>query len=294
VHQSQPSTQGKVRDIYDLGDRLLLVATDRISAYDLVLPSEIPDKGRILTALSIFWFARTQGLTANHLISDKVEDFPEVGLDPDYLRGRTLLVKKAEVIPVECIVRGYLAGSAWSEYQSAGTVCGQPQPPGLIESDRLPETIFTPSTKAAEGHDENITFAEMEKSIGAELAAKLRRISLNVYSSAAGYALTRDIIIADTKFEFGLLGGEVILIDEVLTPDSSRFWPKDEYRPGGGQPSFDKQFVRDWLDSSGWDRQPPAPELPASIVTQTSDRYIEAYEKLTGLPWSGGNARTAD
>ena len=282
---AQPTSQGKVRDIYDLGDRLLLVATDRISAYDVVLPSLIPDKGRVLTALSQFWFARTQGLVANHLLSAKVKDFPDVGLDQEYLAGRTLLVKKAEVIPIECVVRGYLAGSAWAEYQEKGRVCGRTFPEGMKESEALPEPLFTPSTKAAEGHDENITVAEMENIIGADLARRLRQISLNLYAFAAAFASGRGLIIADTKFEFGQVDGDVILIDEVLTPDSSRFWPVDGYGVGKAQPSFDKQFVRDWLDESGWDRQPPGPELPPKIISRTRAKYIEAYERLTGVKW---------
>lgn len=281
-----PTSQGKVRDIYDLGDRLLLVATDRVSAYDIVLPSLIPDKGRVLTAMSIFWFARTQGLTANHMLSSKAKDFPDVGLDKAYLAGRTLLVKKAEVIPIECVVRGYLAGSAWAEYQAGGTVCGQAQPEGMKESQMLPEPLFTPSTKAAEGHDENITVARMETVVGADLTRRLKQISLNLYCFAAAFAAGRGIVIADTKFEFGLSNGDIILIDEVLTPDSSRFWPVDGYGIGKSQPSFDKQFVRDWLGASGWDRQPPAPELPPEIIRRTRGKYIEAYERLTGLKWS--------
>ena len=287
---TQPTSQGKVRDIYDLGDRLLLVATDRISAYDVVLPSLVPDKGRILTAMSLFWFARTQGLVANHLLSHKVKDFPDVGLEKEYLKGRTLLVKKAEVVPIECVVRGYLAGSAWAEYQAEGTVCGRPQPEGMVESQQLAEALFTPSTKAAEGHDENITVAQMEAQVGPDLTRRLRQISLNLYCFAAKFALGRGIIIADTKFEFGLLNDDIILIDEVLTPDSSRFWPADDYRLGSSQPSFDKQYVRDWLDESGWDRLPPGPELPAEIIERTAAKYIEAYERLTGATWSGGEA----
>ncbi len=264
-----------------------MVATDRISAHDLVLPTEIPAKGRILTAISLFWFSRTVGLVKNHFVSAKIKDFPEVGLSPEYLQGRAMLVKKAQVIPVECIVRGYIAGSAWKEYQDSGTISGLTQSGGLIESEQLPEPIFTPSTKATEGHDENISIERMEELLGHDLSAKLILASLNLYSFAASFARSRGVIIADTKFEFGVIDGEVILIDEVLTPDSSRFWPLAEYEPGGGQPSFDKQFVRDWLDESGWDRQPPAPELPESVIKQTSAKYIEAYEKLTGVKWIG-------
>lgn len=280
-----PSAQGKVRDIFDLGDRLLLVATDRVSAYDLVLPSLIPNKGRVLTSLSVYWFSRTQGLVKNHFISDKVKSFPDVGLDNDYLDGRALLVKKAEVIPFECVVRGYLAGSAWSEYCSSGTVAGQVLPEGMVESQKLPHALFTPSTKATDGHDENISYKELEKEIGEPLARKLRLGSLNLFSFAANFASTRGLIIADTKFEFGFVDGELTLIDEVLTPDSSRFWPMDVYTAGRPQPSFDKQFVRDWLDETGWDHKPPAPELPESIIKRTSAKYIDAYEKLTGDAW---------
>lgn len=292
-----PTSQGKVRDIFDLGDRLLLVATDRISAYDLILPSVIPDKGRILTAMSLFWFSWTQKMVANHLISSDAKDFPDVGLDKEYLAGRTMLVKKAQVIPIECVVRGYLSGSAWSEYQKSGTVSGLPQPAGMKESQKFAEPLFTPSTKAEEGHDENITVAQMEDIVGANLTKKLRQLSLDIYCFAAVFAMDRGIIIADTKFEFGRIGDEIILIDEVLTPDSSRFWPADSYGIGKSQPSFDKQFVRDWLDESGWDRQPPAPELPPEIVAMTRGKYIEAYEKLTGETWpvaAGGRSQEAE
>lgn len=286
TNQTEPTAKGKVRDIYDLGDRLLLVATDRISAYDVVLPTDIPNKGQVLTALSLFWFSRTQGLIPNHLISSRVKDFPDVGLERAYLDGRTLLVKKAEVIPVECIVRGYLSGSAWIEYREKGTVCDQLLPDGLIQSQQLPQTLFTPSTKAVEGHDENISIAEMENLVGPDLTRKLKQASLNIYSFAASFAQGRGIIIADTKFEFGLVDDQVILIDEVLTPDSSRFWPLNGYRPGISQPSFDKQFVRDWLDRSGWDHTPPGPELPPEIIGNTTAKYIEAYEKITGQKWA--------
>jgi phosphoribosylaminoimidazole-succinocarboxamide synthase len=279
-----PTSQGKVRDIYDLGECLLLVATDRISAYDVVLPSMIPDKGRVLTEMSLFWFARTYQLVPNHLIPFDERDFPK-GLDKEYLKGRTLLVKKAEVIPIECVVRGYLAGSAWAEYKDTGTVGGVTQKEGMKESQILDEPLFTPSTKADEGHDENITVAQMEGIVGADLTAKLQRISLELYKFAAALALERGIIIADTKFEFGIINGTVALIDEVLTPDSSRFWPADGYEVGASQPSFDKQIVRDWLDESDWDRQPPGPELPPEIIARTREKYIEAYKKLTGEEW---------
>ncbi len=282
---TQPSARGKVRDIYDLGDKLLLVATDRVSAYYVVLPSEIPFKGRILTALSLFWNARTAGIIPNHLISDRLKDFPDVGLDPEYLRGRALLVKKAEVIPIECIVRGYITGSGWKEYQENGTVCGEGLPKGLVESQRLPMAVFTPSTKATEGHDENISFEQMQDIVGPEKARRLREISLSLYTFAANFAIDRGLIIADTKFEFGIADNRIVLIDEVLTPDSSRFWPSQGYKAGGAQPSFDKQFVRDWLDESGWDHQPPGPELPPEIIEKTSEKYIEAYGRLTGIRW---------
>jgi len=279
-----PDSQGKVRDLYDIGDSLLLVASDRISAFDVVLPDTIPFKGEVLTKLSLFWFDLLAGVTANHLISTDVADLPEqFASHADDLVGRFMLVKKAVVFPVECIVRGYLAGSGWAEYQRAGTVCGIPLPAGLVESSRLPEPIFTPSTKAEIGdHDENISFERMVEIIGADAASTLRDTSLAVYSAARDHAATRGIIIADTKFEFGVIDGKVTLVDEVLTPDSSRFWPADTYAPGLGQPSFDKQYVRDWLSSSGWDKTPPPPALPADVIAQTSRMYIQAYELITG------------
>jgi phosphoribosylaminoimidazole-succinocarboxamide synthase len=279
-----PDSQGKVRDLYDLGDRLLLVASDRLSAFDVVLPDPIPYKGEVLTKLSIFWFELLADVVPNHLLSTDVADLPEQFASmADYLRGRFMLVKKATVFPVECIVRGYLAGSGWAEYQRAGTVCGVPLAAGLVESDRLPEPIFTPSTKAQIGlHDENISFERAAEIIGAEAADELREKSLAVYSAARDHAASRGIIIADTKFEFGVVDGQITLVDEVLTPDSSRFWPAASYRPGGGQPSFDKQFVRDWLTASGWDKNPPAPRLPADVVERTSETYIQAYELITG------------
>jgi phosphoribosylaminoimidazole-succinocarboxamide synthase len=279
-----PDSQGKVRDLYDLGDRLLLVASDRLSAFDVVLPDPIPYKGEVLTKLSIFWFELLADVVPNHLLSTDVADLPEQFASmADYLRGRFMLVKKATVFPVECIVRGYLAGSGWAEYQRAGTVCGVPLAPGLVESDRLPEPIFTPSTKAQIGlHDENISFERAAEIIGAQAADELREKSLAVYSAARDHAASRGIIIADTKFEFGVVDGQITLVDEVLTPDSSRFWPAASYRPGGGQPSFDKQFVRDWLTASGWDKNPPAPRLPADVVERTSETYIQAYELITG------------
>jgi len=279
-----PDSQGKVRDLYDLGDRLLLVASDRISAFDVVLPDPIPFKGEVLTKLSLFWFELLGDVVPNHLLSADVTDLPaEFAPMAEYLRGRFMLVKKARVFPVECIVRGYLAGSGWAEYQRAGTVCGIPLAQGLLESDRLPEPIFTPSTKAEIGsHDENVSFQHAAQIIGLEAAEELRDKSLAVYSAAREHAAERGIIIADTKFEFGVIDGQVTLVDEVLTPDSSRFWPAASYRPGGGQPSFDKQFVRDWLTESGWDKNPPAPALPVDVVEQTSKMYIQAYELITG------------
>jgi phosphoribosylaminoimidazole-succinocarboxamide synthase len=275
-----PVRRGKVRDVFDFGDRLLFVATDRISAFDHVLPDGIPDKGRLLTALSAFWFARC-GL-AHHLLGTDPSVLPlPAGTDLSLLEGRSLVVRKTEVIPIECVVRGYLAGSGWKEYRAHGSVCGIALPPGLVECDRLPEPVFTPATKAQTGHDENISFAETCDRIGAALADTLRQRSLELYREAAEYARTRGILVADTKFEFGLLGQEVLLVDEILTPDSSRFWPADRYVPGRPQPSFDKQFVRDWLEESGWDKDSPPPRLPEDIVRRTRAKYVEAYEILT-------------
>ena len=283
-----PSAQGKVRDIYDLRSALIIVASDRLSAFDVVLPDPIPHKGEVLTRISLFWFDLLEGIVSDHLISADVHDLPQAFAEfAEAWAGRFMLVKKAEVFPVECIVRGYLAGSGWKEYREQGTVCGQVLPPGLQESDKLPEPIFTPSTKAAIGtHDENISFAQMCDIVGEAHAARLRDASLALYSAARDHAAGRGIIIADTKFEFGLVEGEITLVDEVLTPDSSRFWPVDRYEPGHGQPSFDKQFVRDWLEASGWDKQPPAPKLPEDIIAATAAKYIEAYELLTGLPFA--------
>lgn len=281
----KPDAQGKVRDLYDLGDQLLFVASDRISAFDYILDSEIPYKGQVLTQLSRFWFELMDGVIENHLISMDVEDLPEK-FQPyaDYLRGRFMLVKKAEMFPVECIVRGYLAGSGLKEYQKQGTVCGIELPEGLDNSSKLPEAIFTPSTKAELGeHDENISFEQCVELIGEEDAAALRDLALKVYTTAADYAAERGVIIADTKFEFGRIDGKIVLADEVLTPDSSRFWPGDLYEVGKSQPSFDKQFVRDWL-TANWDKesgeQPPA--LPQEIIDATSQKYIQAYETITG------------
>ncbi len=279
-----PDSQGKVRDLYDLGDTLLLVASDRISAFDFVLPDPIPYKGEVLTKLSLFWFELLGDVVPNHLLSTEVADLPpQFAPHSDYLRGRFMLVKKAQVFPVECIVRGYLAGSGWKEYREQGTVCGIALPSGLRESDRLEAPIFTPSTKAEIGdHDENISFERTVEIIGDQPALALRNASIEVYSRAREHAAARGVIIADTKFEFGTIDGRVTLVDEVLTPDSSRFWPAADYQPGRGQASFDKQFVRDWLESSGWGKTPPAPALPAAIIKGTSERYIQAYELITG------------
>ncbi len=276
-----PCRRGKVRDVYDLGDTLAIVATDRISAFDWVMSTGIPGKGRLLTAMTKFWLGWLA--VPNHLISDAVDDLPEpFRRRREMFDGRTMLVRKTAVIPFECVARGYLAGSGWKEYRQAGTVCGVPLPAGLREADKLPEPIFTPATKAESGHDENITFDRMAAAVGAGLATELRDRTLAVYRRAAEYAAGRGVIIADTKLEWGKLpSGEVILIDEVLTPDSSRFWPADSYRPGGSPPSFDKQFLRDWLESAGWDKQSPPPQLPPEVVAQTAARYREALDRLT-------------
>ena len=273
---------GKVRELYEIDDRLLLVASDRISAYDVVLDQPIPDKGKVLTGLSHYWFEVMDEIP-NHLISVRAEDLPDVGVDD--LAGRAMLCTRAEPIPIEFVVRGYLSGSGWKEYQSSGEVCGHRLPDGLVESSQLPEAILTPATKAVTGHDENITEAQAAEVAGPGVYEKARSYALTLYRKAAELAATRGVIIADTKFEFGIHGDDVILIDEVLTPDSSRFWPVDQYRPGGGQPSFDKQYVRDWLDASGWDHSPPAPELPGEVVSATRDRYLEAYERVSGRPF---------
>ncbi|MEZ6064702.1 MAG: phosphoribosylaminoimidazolesuccinocarboxamide synthase [Planctomycetaceae bacterium] len=280
-----PVRRGKVRDVYDFGDRLLLVATDRISAFDWILPTGIPDKGRILTRTSEFWFGRLD--VQHHLLGTDVTTLPlPPGTDVAALAGRSMVARKTAVVPIECVVRGYLAGSGWKEYRQSRTVCGLPLPAGLVESDRLPEPIFTPATKAETGHDENIPFERMCDIIGEERARTLRERSLSIYQQGADYAATRGIIIADTKFEFGLVEGELILIDEVMTPDSSRFWPADQYEPGRGQPSYDKQFVRDWLESTDWDKNSPPPELPAEVVTRTRAKYIEAFERLSGVSFA--------
>jgi len=278
--------QGKVRDIYEAGDDLLLVATDRISAFDVVLPTPIPDKGRVLTGLSLYWFELTKDVVANHLLSADAASFPDpYRAEAAELAGRSMLVRRAEVIKVECVARGYITGSGWKDYQKTGAVCGIELPTGLVESQQLPEPIFTPTTKADTGHDLPLTFAETVDLVGKGLAERLKELTLSLYEAGAAHARERGIILADTKFEFGFAGGEVILIDEVLTPDSSRFWPEDTYEPGRGQPSFDKQYVRDWLDESGWDHEPPPPQLPADVVEQTASRYQEAYERITGEPF---------
>lgn len=280
IKSLKPFKRGKVRDIYDLEDRLLIVATDRISAFDVVLPNGIPQKGRILTALSLFWFGFTQDIVPNHLIRGEELCSSLSKEERQLLEGRAMIVKKAHPVPVECIVRGYLSGSAWKEYQDSGAVSGVKLGEGLLESQKLGEPTFTPSTKAETGHDVNITFAELENQEGVEIASKLREISLNIYLKASEYAEDRGIIIADTKFEFGIREGELILIDELLTPDSSRFWSKEEYEPGKPQPSYDKQFVRDYLEGIKWDKNPPAPELPPEVVEETSKKYLEARERL--------------
>jgi phosphoribosylaminoimidazole-succinocarboxamide synthase len=282
-----PARRGKVRDLYEVGDDLVIVATDRISAFDYVLGSGIPDKGKVLTQLSTFWFGLTAGLVANHVRSTDPADFP-APLRPhaDTLRGRSMLVTRTAPVPIECVVRGYLVGSGWNEYRKTGQVCGIALPAGLREADRLPEPIFTPSTKAESGHDINISEAEAGRLVGADLVAQLKALSLKVYSMGAAHAETRGIIVADTKFEFGLArdGGRerLLLIDEVLTPDSSRFWPADLYRPGGSQPSFDKQYVRDYLEQIEWNKQPPVPALPDDVIARTREKYIEALRRLAG------------
>ncbi len=276
--------RGKVRDVYDFGDRLLFVATDRISAFDYVLPNAIPRKGEVLTRLSGFWFDLLQ--VPNHFLGADPALLPlPAGTDVASLQGRSMVVRRTDVIPIECVARGYLSGSGWKEYQQSGTVCGIRLPAGLQESSRLPAPIFTPATKAETGHDENIPFERMVELIGSQLAEQLRELTLSIYEQGCRHAAAKGILIADTKFEFGLRDGQVILIDEVMTPDSSRFWPADQWQPGRGQASFDKQFVRDWLLSSGWDRNSPPPQLPDDVVQRTSARYIEAWDRLTGLPF---------
>ena len=275
---------GKVREMFDLGDRLLMVASDRISAYDVVMPNGIPRKGEVLTLFSHFWFDRAADLVPNHLLSKADEPLPEaVQSHADQIGRRAMVVKKAQPLAIECVVRGYLAGSGWKEYQKQGTVCGISLPDGLENSSQLPEPIFTPATKAEEGHDENISFDEAVNIVGKNVAEQARELSIKLYMRGRDHAAEKGIIIADTKFEFGIFEGELILIDEVLTPDSSRFWPADLYAPGKSQPSFDKQFVRDYLETLDWDKTPPGPELPADIVQKTSEKYIEAYTRVTGL-----------
>jgi phosphoribosylaminoimidazole-succinocarboxamide synthase len=275
--------RGKVRDIYDTGDNLLFVATDRISAFDCILGSGIPCKGRVLTQISLFWFDYLRGLVPSHIVTGDIGQFPGA-LRPfrDSLEGRSLLVKKADMIEIECVARGYLSGSGWKEYQSGGTVCGIKLPAGLRESDRLPEPIFTPATKAHTGHDENVSFQTVVSLVGEPLATRLRDLTLEIYRHAAAYALKRGLILADTKFEFGFVHDQLVLADEVLTPDSSRYWPAGRYAPGGPQPSFDKQFVRDYLETLHWNKQPPAPALPDEVVRKTSEKYREAYRLLAG------------
>ena len=273
--------RGKVRDIYELGDKLLIVATDRLSAFDVVMPTPIPDKGRVLTQISLFWFHLLRDVIPNHVLS--ASEFPApFDQFADDLRGRSMVVRKTRPLPIECVARGYLSGSGWKEYAATGKVCGIALPPGLRESDKLPEPIFTPATKAASGHDENISFERAAELIGGPLAERVRDVTLEIYRRAAAYAEPRGILVADTKFEFGLLGSELIWIDEALTPDSSRFWPAAKYQPGGRQPSFDKQFVRDYLERIHWPKTPPGPELPADVVAGTRGKYREAYRILVG------------
>ena len=286
----QPDRQGKVRDVYDFGDHLLIVATDRISAFDYVLGSGIPDKGKVLTQISVFWFERTKSIVDNHLISTDPAAFPpEARAHADVLRGRSMLVRKTEPLVIECVARGYLSGSGWKDYQASGELCGIKLPKGLRESDRLPQPIFTPATKAQTGHDVNISEQEAAQLVGPSILARVRDLTLRLYSEGAAYAESRGIIVADTKFEFGLVDDgrrppedRIILIDEALTPDSSRFWPRDGYTPGGAQPSFDKQFVRDYLERIRWNKQPPVPSLPDDVVERTREKYMEAFRRLTG------------
>jgi len=276
-------SRGKVRDIYSAGDRLVIVASDRLSAFDYILPTPILDKGRVLTQITLFWLDMLHDIVPNHLITADVADYPERFWPyREQLEGRSMLVRRANMFPIECVARGYLSGSGWKEYQKLGSVCGIPLPAGLQESDRLPEPIFTPATKAQSGHDENIPFETVSTLVGADIAEQLRSLTLRLYARASQYAETRGIIIADTKFEFGTAGGQLVLADEVLTPDSSRFWPRAMYHPGGPQPSYDKQYVRDYLESIRWNKQPPAPALPPEVVRKTSEKYREAYRVLTG------------
>jgi phosphoribosylaminoimidazole-succinocarboxamide synthase len=275
--------RGKVRDVYDLGSELLIVATDRLSAFDVVLPTGIPDKGRVLTQLSLFWFSLLEEVVPNHVLTADVSRYPAaLGGLTSQLEGRSMIVRKTEPLPVECVVRGFITGSGWKDYKATGAICGIPLPAGLRESDRLEPPIFTPSTKAEVGHDENIAFAEVEKLLGAERAEEVRRVSLAIYTRARAHAEERGILLADTKFEFGVRGGDLVWIDEALTPDSSRFWPRDAYEPGRSQPSFDKQYVRDYLEGLSWDKRPPGPALPPDVVASTREKYREAYALITG------------
>lgn len=274
--------RGKVRDTYDLGDSLLMVATDRISAFDWVLPTPIPDKGKVLSQISVFWFEKLADIVPNHFITDDINNYSHLLPYSDVLRGRSMIVKKANRIDYECVVRGYITGSGWAEYKKQGTVAGKPMPEGLRDGDKLPEPIFTPARKNEEGHDENITYETLESEVGSDLASQLRDISIQLYQAGRDYAETRGVIIADTKFEFGFVDGQLTLIDELLTPDSSRFWLESEYRPGESLPSLDKQYVRDWLTQSGWDKNSQPPELPDEVVEATRQRYLEAYRMLTG------------
>ncbi len=278
--------RGKVRDVYDLGDRLLIVATDRISAFDVIMPTGVPGKGALLTQISLFWFKLLADVVPNHVLTSDVAQYPsELAPYREQLERRSMIVAKSQVLPVECIVRGYLSGSGWKDYQATGAICGIPLPAGLRESDRLDPPIFTPSTKAESGHDQNIDFSAAERLLGADRAAAVREASLRLYERARAHAQQRGIILADTKFEFGLRDGELMWIDEALTPDSSRFWPADGYAPGRSQPSFDKQYVRDYLETLHWDKRPPGPALPATVVARTLDKYREAYTRLTGGEW---------
>ena len=277
------SRRGKVRDVYDLGSHLLIVATDRISAFDYILGSGIPDKGKVLTQLSAFWFDHVGDLVPHHVVAVDVDQFPAACRPHrDILRGRSMLVRKTDPLQVECVARGYISGSGWKDYKATGAVCGISLPAGLKESDRLPEAVFTPATKAESGHDENISEKQAGEIVGHDLIKRLRELTLAIYARGVEHAATCGIIIADTKFEFGIAGGQLILIDEVLTPDSSRFWPQDQYAPGKSQPSFDKQFVRDYLEEIGWNKQPPVPSLPPEVISRTRDKYLEAYRRLTG------------
>jgi phosphoribosylaminoimidazole-succinocarboxamide synthase len=283
IHGVELFRRGKVRDVYAIDDKLLIVATDRISAFDVVMPNPIPLKGAVLTAFSLFWFDFFKDVVPNHLITTDVDDYPEpLGAYRDQLEGRSMLVVRADVFPIECVARGYLSGSGWKEYQTTGEVCGVKLPAGLKESDRLPEPIFTPATKEETGHDINISEREMANRVGADATHKLKELTLTLYSRGAAYADSRGIIIADTKFEFGVNNGNVILVDEALTPDSSRFWPKESYAAGRGQQSFDKQYLRDYLETLKWNKQPPGPELPEPVIAKTSEKYLEAYRLLTG------------